>query len=70
MTTKIFEELGIAQQKEGAKEILTNLDFRGDRILLPEIITKATGFSEKDEFSVKVEKGKLVIEKSSKEEKK
>ncbi len=66
MTTKIFEELGIAQPKEGAKEILMNLDFRGDRILLPEIITKATGFGEKDEFSVKVEKGKVVIEKIGK----
>jgi len=65
-TTKIFEELGIAKQKQGAKEILTTLDFRADRILLPEIITKATGFSETDEFSVKVEKGKVVIEKIGK----
>jgi len=61
-TTKIFEELGIAKQKQAAKELLMNLDFRGDRVLLPEIVTKATGFSEKDEFSVKVEKGKVVIE--------
>ncbi len=69
VTSQIFEELGIAQPKEEAKEILTELDFRGERILLPELITKATGFKEKDEFSVKVQKGRLVIDKIGNKEK-
>ncbi|MBR9691757.1 RimK family alpha-L-glutamate ligase [Candidatus Woesearchaeota archaeon] len=45
------------------KEIITGLDFRGERILLPAPIVKETGFTEKDEIVIKVEKGKLVIEK-------
>jgi ribosomal protein S6--L-glutamate ligase len=45
------------------KEIITNLDFRGEKILLPEIISKEAGFSEKDEVIMSVKQGKLVIEK-------
>lgn len=44
------------------KEILTSLDFRGERILLPEVVTKETGFIDTDELILRVEKGKLVIE--------
>ncbi|MBD3354437.1 RimK family alpha-L-glutamate ligase [Candidatus Woesearchaeota archaeon] len=54
------------------KEIITGLDFRGERVLLPSALVKETGFNEKDEVSIKVDKGKLVIEKFDvkKEEKK
>ena len=45
------------------KEILTSLDFRGERILLPKIVTDETKFTDKDELVVKVKSGKLVIEK-------
>lgn len=45
------------------KQIITHLDFRGERILLPPVATKETGFTEKDELLLKVEKGKLSIEK-------
>ena len=45
------------------KEIITALDFRGERVLLPEAIVKETGFTEKDDVLIKVEKGKLNIEK-------
>ena len=43
------------------KEIITSLDFRGNRILLPELITKITGFSDKEEFSIKGDKDGLII---------
>lgn len=45
------------------KEIITVLDFRGERILLPEVITKEAKFTDKDDVILKVEKGRLVIEK-------
>jgi len=45
------------------KEILTHLDLRGERILLPDYVTKETKFSEKDEVVVKIKEGKLSIEK-------
>jgi len=45
------------------KEIITGLDFRGERVLIPEAIVKESGFTEKDDVLIKVEKGKLVVEK-------
>lgn len=64
-TTKVFKDLGIDESSKGKiKEIITHLDFRGNRILLPESITDMTKFSEKDEYIVKVEGDTLIIKKS------
>ena len=60
-TQKIFEDLGLSG--EMAQQIITNLDFRASRILLPKIVTDISKFGEKDEVVLKVEKGKLVVEK-------
>jgi len=57
VTTEIMKEI------TPGKEILTHLDIRGERILLPDYVTKETKFSEKDEVVVRVKKGRLVIEK-------
>ena len=45
------------------KEILTTLDFRGERILLPKVATDETKFTDKDDLILKVRKDKLIIEK-------
>ena len=55
---------------EPAKQIITSLDFRGERVLIPEPIIREAGFTEKDEVVMKVLKGKLVLEKFDIEEKK
>ena len=60
-TQRIFEDLGLSG--EMAQQIITNLDFRAARILLPKIVTDISKFGEKDEVVLKVEKGKLVVEK-------
>ena len=60
-TQKIFDDLGLSG--EMAQQIITNLDFRASRILLPKIVTDISQFGEKDEVVLKVEKGKLVVEK-------
>ena len=52
------------------KEVLTALDFRGERILLPKVVTDETKFTDKDELIVKIKKGKLMIEKFTVGEKK
>jgi ribosomal protein S6--L-glutamate ligase len=71
VTEDILKEIGIKPKAE-PQEILANLDFRGERILLPEIVTRITKFTDKDEISIKADKGKLFLEKFSigKEEKK
>lgn len=48
--------------KTEAKQVVTSLDFRGERILLPQIVTQLTKFGEKGNYSIKVEKGKLTVE--------
>lgn len=58
---KIFTELGIEEAR--AKDIITNLDFRSDRILLPEVLTRITKFDEKTEVLIRAKKGKVEIKK-------
>jgi len=53
---EIKERIAIPSQ-----EILTKIDFRGDRILLPEFVTKLTKFKEDQEIVIKADKGKLEI---------
>ncbi len=57
---KVLADLGIKQTN--GQDILTNLDFRGRRILLPEVVSQITGFNEKKEMVIKAKKGKLEIE--------
>ncbi len=62
---KIIKELEVPKEERAIQQIVTNLDFRSDRILLPKVVTQITKFDEKDEFVVKAEKGKVVVEKYS-----
>jgi len=57
--TEIMKEIAAP---EVGKEILTHLDIRGERILLPDYVTKETKFSEKDEVVIKIKKDKLIVE--------
>ncbi len=45
------------------KEIITHPEFRGTRILLPDVVTTLTKLSEQDEITITMEKGKVVIKK-------
>lgn len=58
----VLEKIGLENAADH-KEIVTNLQFRGSKILLPEIITELSGFSENVEYSVKIEKNKIQIKK-------
>jgi len=44
------------------QEILSKLDFRGERILLPEFVSKLTHFKEGKDVIIKANKGKLFVE--------
>ncbi len=63
---KVLDDLGIKKDNgfdSSAKEIITNLDFRSNRVLLPELATEISKFTEKDELILKVDKGKISIKK-------
>lgn len=59
-TTNVLKEL--STDADSGHEIITHLTLRGERILLPELITKITGFNDRKEYLVKVKKGKLNVE--------
>lgn len=56
------EKAVIKEELASELEIHSELDFRGNRILLPEIVTKGTKFTTRNEVVLKIKKGKLEIE--------
>ncbi len=61
----IFKDLGIdINETSTPQEIITSADLRGERLLLPPVITKLCQISEDDELIIKAEKGKLEIMKA------
>ncbi len=59
LTQKVIKD--IIQDEKAVQEIITNLQFRGNRILLPEIVSKLTTFDERKEYIIKAKRGKLEI---------
>jgi len=61
----IIMDFGIEDSaKESAfTEIITNLDFRADRILLPELVCKKLSFNDSEEVVIKFMKNKLIVAK-------
>ncbi|MBL7056211.1 RimK family alpha-L-glutamate ligase, partial [Candidatus Woesearchaeota archaeon] len=63
-TTKMLKDISVKENgKESEQQIVTNLDFRGERMLLPKIATDISKFDESQEFVLKVKKGKIILEK-------
>ena len=50
-----------------SKEIITHPEFRGNRMILPEVVTTLTKLSAQDEVTITMEKGKLSLKKEEKE---
>ena len=64
-TSKIFTDLGISTENKRSQEIISNLDIRSDRIVLPKVVSDITGFNEQDEVILRVKRGRLVVERFS-----
>ena len=63
-TSKMFTDLGVGgSDKNNEQQIVTNLDFRSERILLPKIISKISKFDEKEDVVIKAKNGKISVEK-------
>lgn len=58
---EILKNINIKDELQ--KEIITNLELRGSKIILPDIISKISGLKEDDEITIKVENGKIIVEK-------
>ncbi len=64
-TRDIMSDLDIhsASPEHKSQELISQLDFRGNRILLPEVISKVASFSETESVKMTAEKGKIVLKK-------
>ena len=60
--SKIFEDLGISTIEKHGQQIITNLDIRSNKILLPKVVNDIAKFHEKEDIVIKVDKGKIFIE--------
>ena len=59
----LFEDLGISTIEKHGQQIITNLDIRSNKILLPKVVNDIAKFHEKEDIVIKVDKGKIFIEK-------
>ena len=62
-TSDILKDLGIDTDSQAPQEIITNLTFRGKKIILPDVVSTLTGFDEEHEVAIHAKKGKVVINK-------
>jgi ribosomal protein S6--L-glutamate ligase len=63
-TNKLFTDIGVSHiDKLPDQQVITNIDLRSERILLPKIISSISKFDEKDEVVIKASKGKVSLEK-------
>ncbi|MBN2458370.1 RimK family alpha-L-glutamate ligase [Candidatus Woesearchaeota archaeon] len=60
---RIMKDLGLAIDTNSEQEIIINTDMRGNRILLPELVTRICSVDDKDELVLTVSKGKIIIKK-------
>jgi len=59
-TKKIMSDLGLQEMTE-KQEVFGYLDFRGNRILLPAVVTSVTKFDDRTECVFKAERGKVTV---------
>ena len=60
---KIMKGIDEKKSWEGKKKIITTLDFRGNMILLPEMVTKVSDFDAEDNYEIIAEPDKVIIKK-------
>src|SRR3989338_1975724 len=60
---KMMQEMKV--DGEGGQDIISEMKFRGDKIILPELINKICKFNDGKEYLMKVKKGKLIVEEMS-----
>ena len=57
---KVIKDAALEHSEK--QEVISTLQFRGEKIVLPEFVSKITKFNDIKEYNIKVKKGKLEIE--------
>jgi ribosomal protein S6--L-glutamate ligase len=58
----VMKEISMTNGNVAGQQIITNLQFRGDRIILPELVNRIARFNGRKEYAVTAKKGKIEIE--------
>lgn len=53
----------VKEKDPEVQNFITSLDFRGDRVLLPELVSKVSQFNDEEEYYVEYKKGEILIKK-------
>ncbi len=61
--TKLMKDIDEKKMAGGPRKIITNLHFKGSMVLLPEMITKASGLTPDDDYEITAEPDKVSIKK-------
>jgi len=65
--SNLLNDEGITQiaekEKKEPQNVITNLDFRGDRILLPKLVSIASKFNEEEDYYIEFRNGEIKIKK-------
>ena len=61
-TDNVLKDLKLDTNEEPSQKIITHLQFRGERILLPEWVARIAKFNELKDYIVHSKKGKIEIE--------
>lgn len=59
-TKELLKEIGTEKERE--QQVISNLDFRGNRILLPTAATELSGFDEQSNVVIKMKKGSISMD--------
>ena len=59
--SNVMQEIA-AENGDATQEIISELAFRGDRIILPELVNKIAQFRDRKDYAIKAKKGKIEIE--------
>ncbi|MBW3017257.1 RimK family alpha-L-glutamate ligase [Candidatus Woesearchaeota archaeon] len=58
----LLQSIDIGKKQEIAREVIAPITFRGNRMLLPEVATRISGFSEEKDYIIKFKGNTIVIE--------
>ena len=59
---EVMRDIALKQDNAPPQEFITSLQFRGDKIILPELANKIAKFHDHKDYSIKAKKGKIEVE--------
>ena len=65
-TSQMFQDLGVADTQGNAHDIVTTLEMKANRLLIPQVVAQLSGLTPHEEVVIRVKKGEVQIKKFGK----